>query len=66
MQLCDKIPSPMGESAVECSSLSSMPNVAFTIGGKIFELTPEQVMTTLLPSQHVYHSNNFVLDDQVS
>eukprot|EP00268_Persea_americana_P016279 TRINITY_DN176_c0_g1_i3.p1 TRINITY_DN176_c0_g1~~TRINITY_DN176_c0_g1_i3.p1 ORF type:complete len:512 (-),score=98.88 TRINITY_DN176_c0_g1_i3:404-1939(-) len=41
-QLCDRLPSPMGESAVDCSSLSSMPNVSFTIGGKIFSLTPEQ------------------------
>ncbi|KAK9074152.1 hypothetical protein SSX86_006749 [Deinandra increscens subsp. villosa] len=41
-ELCDRIPSPMGESAVECRSLSSMPNIAFTIGGKSFELTPEQ------------------------
>ncbi|CAI9304016.1 unnamed protein product [Lactuca saligna] len=41
-ELCDKLPSPMGESAVECSSLSSMPNIAFTIGDKIFELSPEQ------------------------
>ncbi|OMP04379.1 Peptidase A1 [Corchorus olitorius] len=40
--LCDRLPSPMGESVVDCKSLSSMPNVSFTIGGKIFELTPEQ------------------------
>ncbi|KAD6454173.1 hypothetical protein E3N88_08879 [Mikania micrantha] len=41
-ELCDRLPSPMGESAVECGSLSSMPNIAFSIGGKSFELTPEQ------------------------
>ncbi|XWS11241.1 hypothetical protein CRYUN_Cryun38cG0067300 [Craigia yunnanensis] len=41
-ELCDRLPSPMGESAVDCNSLSSMPNVSFTIGGKIFELSPEQ------------------------
>nr|GFC24230.1 aspartic proteinase A1 [Tanacetum cinerariifolium] len=41
-ELCDRIPSPMGESAVECNSLSSLPVIAFTIGGKTFELTPEQ------------------------
>ncbi|KAK4437370.1 Aspartic proteinase A1 [Sesamum alatum] len=41
-ELCDRIPSPMGESAVDCSVLSSMPNVSFTIGGKSFDLTPEQ------------------------
>ncbi|KAJ0051864.1 hypothetical protein Pint_02006 [Pistacia integerrima] len=42
-QLCDRLPSPNGESAVECSSLSSMPNVSFTIGGKVFHLSPDQV-----------------------
>ncbi|KAK3404482.1 hypothetical protein EUGRSUZ_K00787 [Eucalyptus grandis] len=42
-ELCDRIPSPMGESAVDCNSLSSMPRVSFTIGGKVFDLAPEQV-----------------------
>ncbi|KAI4306114.1 hypothetical protein L6164_029422 [Bauhinia variegata] len=41
-ELCERLPSPMGESSVDCNSLASMPNVSFTIGGKIFELTPEQ------------------------
>lgn len=41
-ELCDRLPSPNGESAVDCSSLSSMPHVSFTIGGKEFGLTPEQ------------------------
>ncbi|TXG55390.1 hypothetical protein EZV62_020646 [Acer yangbiense] len=41
-QLCDRLPSPNGESAVECGSLSSMPNVSFSIGGKVFDLAPEQ------------------------
>ncbi|XP_054799149.1 aspartic proteinase A1-like [Prosopis cineraria] len=41
-ELCERLPSPMGESSVDCNSLASMPNISFTIGGKIFELTPEQ------------------------
>ncbi|KAL8031309.1 hypothetical protein ABFS82_13G015300 [Erythranthe guttata] len=41
-QLCERLPSPMGESAVDCGVLSSMPNISFTIGGKSFELTPQQ------------------------
>ncbi|PON91933.1 Aspartic peptidase [Trema orientale] len=41
-QLCERLPSPMGESAVDCDGLSTLPNVSFTIGGKTFELTPEQ------------------------
>ncbi|XP_076884300.1 cyprosin-like [Bidens hawaiensis] len=41
-QLCERLPSPMGESGVDCNSLSSMPNIAFTIAGKTFDLSPEQ------------------------
>ncbi|CAA6665347.1 unnamed protein product [Spirodela intermedia] len=41
-ELCDRLPSPMGESAVDCSRLSSMPSVSFTIGGKVFSLKAEQ------------------------
>lgn len=41
-QLCERLPSPNGESTVDCKSLPSMPNVAFTIAGKSFELTPEE------------------------
>ncbi|KAK6134713.1 hypothetical protein DH2020_031539 [Rehmannia glutinosa] len=41
-ELCDRLPSPMGESAVDCNVFSSMPNVSFTIGGKSFDLKPEQ------------------------
>ncbi|KAJ9551678.1 hypothetical protein OSB04_015723 [Centaurea solstitialis] len=46
-ELCDRLPSPMGESAVDCNDLSSMPNIAFTIGGKVFELRPEQGLFTI-------------------
>ncbi|KAF3959091.1 hypothetical protein CMV_016064 [Castanea mollissima] len=42
-ELCDRLPSPMGESAVDCGSLSSLPNVSLTIGGRVFDLSPEQV-----------------------
>ncbi|XP_042520247.1 aspartic proteinase A1-like isoform X2 [Macadamia integrifolia] len=41
-ELCERLPSPMGESVVDCGNLSSMPPVSFTIGGKAFKLTPEQ------------------------
>ncbi|CAK9179316.1 unnamed protein product [Ilex paraguariensis] len=41
-QLCERLPSPNGESAVDCSNLSSMPSVSFTIGGKVFNLPPKQ------------------------
>lgn len=41
-ELCSRLPSPMGESAVDCAGLSSKPNVSFTIGGRVFDLSPEQ------------------------
>ncbi|MCL7025652.1 hypothetical protein MKW94_010417 [Papaver nudicaule] len=40
--LCESLPSPMGESIIDCEKISSMPNVSFTIGDKPFVLTPEQ------------------------
>ncbi|KAL4320856.1 hypothetical protein AHAS_Ahas14G0052300 [Arachis hypogaea] len=39
-QLCEKLPSPMGQSSVDCEKISSMPIVSFTIGGKTFDLSP--------------------------
>lgn len=41
-QLCERLPSPMGESVVDCSELSSLPSVSLTIGGKVFDLAPEE------------------------
>ncbi|XP_052722852.1 vacuolar-processing enzyme [Vigna angularis] len=41
-QLCDKMPSPMGNSSVCCGDISSLPVVSFTIGGKTFDLRPEE------------------------
>jgi len=42
-QLCERVPNPTGQSAVDCGSVLSMPRIAFTIGGKEFELAPEEV-----------------------
>ncbi|XP_030539606.1 aspartic proteinase A1-like isoform X2 [Rhodamnia argentea] len=41
-QLCDRLPSPMGESVVDCGDLASLPSVSFTIGGRVFDLAPEE------------------------
>uniref|UniRef100_A0A803M1T6 Uncharacterized protein n=1 Tax=Chenopodium quinoa TaxID=63459 RepID=A0A803M1T6_CHEQI len=41
-QLCDRIPNQLGQSGVECSQISKMPPVAFTISGKEFVLRPEE------------------------
>ncbi|TKY52352.1 Aspartic proteinase [Spatholobus suberectus] len=41
-QLCESLPSPNGESVVNCNSISQLPNITFTVGDKPFTLTPEQ------------------------
>jgi len=38
-ELCKFIPSPMGESTVDCSKVPSLPNVDITLAGKLFTLT---------------------------
>lgn len=48
LQLCDRLPSPMGESGVDCAKVSSMPSVSFSIGGKVFPLPAEQVCFSLI------------------
>ncbi|CAN6358470.1 unnamed protein product [Urochloa humidicola] len=46
-QLCERLPSPNGESTVSCNQISKMPNLAFTIADKTFTLTPEQYIVKL-------------------
>lgn len=38
----------MGESVIDCSMISAMPNITFTIKDKAYVLTPEQVAFLLL------------------
>ncbi|KAF8086453.1 hypothetical protein N665_0625s0018 [Sinapis alba] len=40
-ELCDHILNPNQQSAVDCEKVSSMPIVTFTIGGKPFDLSPQ-------------------------
>jgi phytepsin len=40
--VCNLLPSPNGESIVDCSTLPTMPNIQFVIGGSTFTLTPAQ------------------------
>ncbi|KAJ6775659.1 BETA-SITE APP-CLEAVING ENZYME ISOFORM A-RELATED [Salix purpurea] len=35
-KLCESLPSPMGESVIDCNSISTLPNFSFTIGDKPF------------------------------
>ncbi|CBI39670.3 hypothetical protein VitviT2T_020762 [Vitis vinifera] len=41
-ELCGSLPSPMGESVIDCTSVANMPNITFIIGDKAFDLTPDQ------------------------
>jgi len=41
-ELCNLIPSPSGESTVDCSMVPSLPVVTITLGGMKFPLTPKQ------------------------
>ena len=44
---CDLIPSPEGESSVDCAKIPTMPDVTVTLAGKDFVLTPEQYILKL-------------------
>jgi len=46
-QLCNELPSPNGESVVDCTKISQLPNISFTLAGKDFTLTPEQYILKL-------------------
>ncbi|VFQ88939.1 unnamed protein product [Cuscuta campestris] len=46
-ELCERLPSPMGESGVDCGKLSSMPTISFSIGGKVFDLSAEEYILKL-------------------
>lgn len=41
-KLCDNLPNPTRELAVECAKIPNMPTVSFLIGNKSFHLTPDQ------------------------
>jgi len=41
-QLCNNLPSPDGESVVDCSLIPKMPNISFKLSGVTFTLTPKQ------------------------
>jgi len=41
-KVCDLLPSPKGESEVDCDTVSSLPDITIQLNGKDFVLTPEQ------------------------
>jgi len=40
--ICDFLPSPNGESIVDCSTIDSLPNIEFVLAGQKFTLTPQE------------------------
>ncbi|XP_057753150.1 cyprosin-like [Arachis stenosperma] len=41
-ELCEKLPNPIGQSFIDCNSISTMPPITFMIGNKAFPLSPQQ------------------------
>ncbi|KAF7811194.1 aspartic proteinase-like [Senna tora] len=41
-EVCDKMERSVGESTVDCDKIPTMPIVSFTIGGKNFDLSPQE------------------------
>ncbi|KAK1661759.1 hypothetical protein QYE76_049918 [Lolium multiflorum] len=62
-QLCERLPSPNGESTVDCHQISKMPNLAFTIANKTFRLTPEQYVVKLEQSGQTICISGFMAFD---
>jgi len=62
-QLCEKLPSPMGESTVSCNEIGSMPDIAFTIAGKTFTLTPDQYVLKVEESGQTMCISGFMAFD---
>jgi len=46
-EICNLLPSPNGESLLDCNSLPTLPNIAFTLNGRDFVLTPQQYTLTI-------------------
>ncbi|CAM0958249.1 unnamed protein product [Alopecurus aequalis] len=62
-QLCERLPSPNGESTVNCNEISDMPNLSFTIADKNFVLTPEQYIVKLEQSGQTVCISGFMAFD---
>ncbi|XP_022033189.1 cardosin-F [Helianthus annuus] len=45
--LCNLVPIPFGASVVDCARIPFMPVITFTIGGKQFELSPDEYILTI-------------------
>jgi len=59
-EVCTLIPSPNGESTVNCSKVSSLPNIDIKIAGKVFVLTPEQYILNLTSGGQSFCISGFI------
>jgi len=46
-EVCTYLPSPNGESTLDCSTLPSLPNINIQLAGKTFTLTPQEYVLQL-------------------
>ncbi|KAI3718687.1 hypothetical protein L6452_19567 [Arctium lappa] len=63
LQLCKAMPSPLDESTVDCAKIPSMPTISFTIGGKEFELSPEEYILKLGEGESTQCISGFIALD---
>lgn len=46
-QLCNYLPSPMGESVIDCNLIPTLPYLTFSIGGQTLAMSPEQYIVKI-------------------
>ncbi|KAJ3676033.1 hypothetical protein LUZ60_003445 [Juncus effusus] len=62
-QLCEKLPSPSGESTVSCNDIDKMPDIVFTIADKKFTLTADQYILKVTESGQTMCISGFMAFD---
>jgi len=62
-EICKLIPSPDGESTVDCATIPTLPNITITLGGKAFSLTPQEYILQLSSLGQVVCVSGFISID---
>ncbi|XVF41098.1 hypothetical protein PTKIN_Ptkin01aG0253000 [Pterospermum kingtungense] len=62
-KLCDNLPNPTRELAVDCGKIPNMPTVSFIIGNKSFHLTPEQYILKVEQDYSTFCISGFIALD---
>ncbi|WRX20765.1 Saposin-like type B [Theobroma cacao] len=62
-KLCDNLPNPTRELAVDCDKVPNMPPVSFIIGNKSFNLTPEQYILKVEQNFSTFCISGFIALD---